>query len=245
MKTLKSLLVIIILYAISYQVCAGTFAINYNNQIPKKLTFQIEIILDSNKILPSKITDIFPNYLHATRSNQNIYLLGEFPNEKRAELYAKAINSVGHFESKVVAFFRQKRISMKDALTLANNYNRYDDQVFTDDMCSKHKSSILEAENFASSIHYSLELDRNYPLAKIAEIDNTGFTVVLMPNGNYKIELKYKSFDEAFADKNYLYSKGIKGILLLAYSDNELITLSQAKQFEKSYNSYLALSMTK
>ena len=243
MKTLKSIIVIIILYAISYQVCAQRSIIDYNNQIPKKLTFQIEVVLNSSEFLPNKVTQVFSNYVVKKTATHNIYLLGDFPNEKRTELYRKSLSNFGYTETNVVAYFRQKRISMQDAITLANNYNRYDDEKFTENNHSNHHNSMIQAEMFASNIHYCLELDRHYPLAKITKIENAGFKVTILPSGSFKIETEYKSYDDIVADKQLLTDKGIEGLLLLAYSNNEQIVLQQAKLFEENYNSFLAYSI--
>ncbi|MBL4653262.1 MAG: hypothetical protein JKY53_10430 [Flavobacteriales bacterium] len=224
MKVLKSIIVIIILYAISYQVCAQSSVTDYNSQIPKKLTFQIEVVLNSSEILPKNVIEMFSSYAMKKTPTQNIYLLGEFPNEKRTELYQKSLSNFGYTETNVVAYFRQRRISMQDALTLANNYNRYDDESYVDNSSIQH-SSMTQGETFATNIHYSLELNRHYPLDKIAEIENAGFKVVMVPSGNFKIEMGYKSYDDIIADKQLLTDKGIEGLILLTHSDNRQIAL--------------------
>ncbi len=125
MKALKSIIVIILLYIVSFQLAAQQESIHYNNQITKKLTFQIEIVQKDE--LPKQIIDLFDNHSQQELNNHHHYLLGNFRNEIIAADYVQLLNQLDYNKAEVVAFFRHKKIGMNDALTLANNYNRYDE----------------------------------------------------------------------------------------------------------------------
>lgn len=143
MKALKSIITIILLYIVSFQLAAQQETINYNNQISKKLTFQVEI--DQQDELPKHIIELFGNHFQQEVNHHHHYLLGNFRNEKIAADYVQLLNQLGYNKAEVVAFFRHKKIDMNDALTLANNYNRYDEINYS----AANTSAPIQHENLA------------------------------------------------------------------------------------------------
>lgn len=247
MKTIKLLFAIILLFLISFnKVKAQDISLEkYNPNVPKTLSYVVKAETGEN-YLPDHILELFEVFDLQKSKDGNTYYLGVYNSKGKAELYKHSLIISGISEAEVVAYFRQKQISMEDAITLASNHNEYDDQYVKIDAISiEDLNKILDISIYAAKYYYSINVNVVDASKAVDALQSLGTISVsnFSDGAQYFSVGKFKSYEQAMKERENMITNGCNDVYISAYIDANRVSIDYAKELEAVYNNTMTTSM--
>ncbi|RMG82942.1 MAG: hypothetical protein D6707_01900 [Bacteroidetes bacterium] len=204
----------------------------YNRALPNTVTFQV--VVKTSKDLPPGFLKNF-DLIQKEIKEEGIfeYHLGQFKKFKTAEMYRQIVVQQGFKNAEIYGYFRKRRVSMEDALALANNHNKYDaayEGIKEETMSVEELNALLDLLTYQKHLYFSVQADKDVDDNTIQLMKKERyFGTVETETGDVSfIAGKFMTYEQAVAFRKQILKNGGCNVYVTAYINEKRIPTEQA-----------------
>ena len=166
------------------------------------------------------------------------YFFGNFRNYNEATVMENTLKFYEIDGCHIQAFFNRKPIDIKDALTLLDNQNQYDERyIMSESIPVSDLDKMINARIRGARLYYALKVSI-YSFQDVDKLMNVLSDMNITHDEmnkceSYNIGLFDKMEDARTARKQFL-DAGLQNVYIAAYIDNERISFFEAEKLERN-----------